>query len=107
MPTSPPRSCRHPHCPHSARQDGFCEQHHVAAFAGHHAPMPPGWQKTKAAVLRRDRHKCRDCGGRATTVDHVWPRAWGGSDHPSNLEAVCEPCHDKRTARTLAWTRRT
>ena len=26
-------------------------------------------------------------------VDHVYPHALGGSDHPSNLEALCVECH--------------
>ena len=26
-------------------------------------------------------------------VDHVIPHAIGGSDHPSNLEALCVECH--------------
>lgn len=61
----------------------------------------------RAAVLRRDRHRCVDCGAPATEVDHVVPRALGGRTVMTNLAAVCESCHDKRTARLLAKMRAT
>jgi 5-methylcytosine-specific restriction endonuclease McrA len=30
-------------------------------------------------------------------VDHVKPHAIGGSDHPSNLEALCVECHASKS----------
>ena len=30
-------------------------------------------------------------------VDHVYPHALGGSDHPSNLEALCVECHASKS----------
>jgi hypothetical protein len=47
----------------------------------------------RAAVLARDRHRCRHCGGTARTVDHVWPRSRGGSDRIENLQALCRRCN--------------
>ena len=33
----------------------------------------------------------------ATQVDHVIPQAEGGTDEESNLQAICEPCHQAKT----------
>jgi hypothetical protein len=47
----------------------------------------------RALVLARDRHRCRCCGGTALHVDHIWPRALGGTDDRMNLRALCGPCN--------------
>jgi hypothetical protein len=39
------------------------------------------------------------CDRRASHVDHIRPRSAGGSDHPTNLRALCASCHNRRTAR--------
>lgn len=54
-------------------------------------------KRTRYEVLRRDNHACRYCGAMAPdaklTVDHVMPKALGGSDDPSNLVAACRDCN--------------
>jgi 5-methylcytosine-specific restriction endonuclease McrA len=64
--------------------------------------MPPGWPKLRRAILERDGGRCqigsRRCVGVASTVDHIKPAWQGGSDHPSNLQAACGPCHRSKTA---------
>lgn len=47
-------------------------------------------------VLERDGYVCHWCGKRATTADHVRPRAQGGTDQLSNLVASCRPCNLSR-----------
>jgi len=48
-------------------------------------------------VLARDRFRCHWCGRRATTVDHLVPRALGGSDYDlDNLVAACADCNSRR-----------
>jgi hypothetical protein len=50
----------------------------------------------RAAVLRRDRHRCRasGCGEtRFLEVHHVVEREAGGSNHPENLVTLCSRCH--------------
>lgn len=55
------------------------------------------WRQTKDAVLERDRCVCHICGQPgATTVDHLVPRAFGGSDAPENLAAAHETCNQLR-----------
>jgi 5-methylcytosine-specific restriction protein A len=57
----------------------------------------------RAAILIRDEFLCRIRGPRctvaATCVDHIIPKARGGTDHPSNLQAACAPCNAEKGAR--------
>ena len=62
------------------------------------------WVKLREHILRRDKHLCQPClrTGRITSanqVDHITPKAKGGTDDPSNLQAICSPCHDEKTAK--------
>lgn len=34
----------------------------------------------------------------AVTPDHVTPLEMGGADDDSNLQSLCQPCHDAKTA---------
>lgn len=61
------------------------------------------WDKLRKAILARDKHLCQPCLRKgkatpATAVDHKTPKAKGGTDDPSNLQAICTPCHDAKTA---------
>lgn len=64
-------------------------------------PLPKGWDKLRARILRRDGGACQlghpGCTGTATEVDHVTPAARGGNDDPSNLQSVCTNCHRIKT----------
>ena len=63
------------------------------------------WDKLRAEILERDRRLCVRCLAEhdrttpATEVDHITPKAQGGTDHPSNLQSLCHPCHKAKTAR--------
>lgn len=54
-------------------------------------------KRLRYEILRRDNHTCHYCGGTsptvALTVDHVIPRALGGTNDPSNLVAACRDCN--------------
>jgi hypothetical protein len=39
---------------------------------------------------------CAYCGERATSIDHVRPRLFGGSDEPDNLVPACQPCNSSK-----------
>ena len=61
------------------------------------------WVKLRAVIMRRDMHLCQPCkrAGRVTpasAVDHIMPKAKGGTDDLTNLQAICGPCHDAKTA---------
>src|SRR5262245_29086858 len=55
------------------------------------------WRKLRLVILNRDQHTCHWCGNHANTVDHVWPRIDGGTDHPANLVAACMGCNSRRS----------
>ncbi|WP_265521202.1 HNH endonuclease [Oerskovia flava] len=55
---------------------------------------------SRAALLRRDRHRCAYCGAYATTMDHVVPRCQGGRTTWLNAVAACEPCNADKGGRT-------
>ena len=61
------------------------------------------WQRVRQQVLDRDNHQCQlrydGCTGRAEQVDHIIPRAAGGSLYDDrNCRAVCKSCHKQRPA---------
>lgn len=52
------------------------------------------WREIKDEVLARDDGVCHICGEPgATTVDHLQPRAFGGTDDPENCAAAHEACN--------------
>lgn len=69
----------------------------------------------RAVVLERDGYRCRACGWkpgdptaagasgleifRGLEVDHVHPKALGGSDGLDNLQTLCSLCNSKKGAR--------
>ena len=60
------------------------------------------WKRVRRKVLVRDGYECQLRGPRCTFdaehVDHIIPVSRGGSDDPSNLQAVCLTCHAGKTA---------
>jgi 5-methylcytosine-specific restriction protein A len=64
------------------------------------------WDKLRLVVLKRDGYLCRcaECSssGRvrlATEVDHIVPKAKGGSDALDNLQAIHRECHRVKSMR--------
>lgn len=59
-------------------------------------------KRLRFEVLRRDDFACRYCGARAPdvelTVDHVTPKALGGTDTADNLVAACRPCNSGKSS---------
>ena len=47
------------------------------------------WQALRLRILERDGHRCIWCGLPARSVDHLVPKALGGTDDPANLAASC------------------
>lgn len=73
-------------------------------------PAPQGWQDSgvvatgpsaelRAAILRRD-GKCLECGATGDlTLDHIVPRALGGTDDEKNLQTLCRRCNSAKNNR--------
>lgn len=68
------------------------------------------WDRLRLQVLKRDRWLCQAClaQGKITAlgirrrdhaVDHIVPKAHGGSDDLPNLQSLCTACHEAKTAR--------
>jgi len=48
---------------------------------------------------------CRICGRKPSTqVDHIVPLCKGGTDIRSNLQGICDQCHEEKTAKDLNVT---
>ncbi|MFA9231850.1 MAG: HNH endonuclease [Microgenomates group bacterium] len=60
------------------------------------------WVKARKLIIARDGGLCQPClrKGRPTPfdeVDHIVPKAHGGTDHHDNLQCICETCHRDKT----------
>jgi 5-methylcytosine-specific restriction protein A len=60
------------------------------------------WVKLRRMIMSRDAGLCQPCraAGRVTfaaQVDHIVPKARGGTDDPENLQAICRKCHQAKT----------
>jgi 5-methylcytosine-specific restriction endonuclease McrA len=83
----------------------------VAALTTLEKGLAGHWRKVRLVVLQRDRRRCYWCGGYATQVDHLQPRALGGARYDlANLVAACATCNLRRGGRLGAarsrWSRR-
>src|SRR5215218_7346506 len=72
---------------------------------GHHwntstrkATLPPGWDHTRARILKRDAYACTVCGHVATEVDHITPHHMGGTDDDTNLTSLCRTHHAHKSS---------
>lgn len=58
--------------------------------------------RLRVAILERDGYRCVYCGRSAKEtvleVDHVLPRARGGTDTPTNLVTACWSCNNAKGA---------
>lgn len=112
MPVSAPKPCRHASCGKLVRDgSGFCPDHkrpRPGSFADrsrgtrHQRGYGSAWDALRKVVLQRDVGLCQPCrdAGRvtlATMVDHIKPRAEGGTDDIDNLQAICRECHATKT----------
>ena len=61
--------------------------------------------ETKELVLRRQNHRCNECGGSPNNwdFDHIGSRA---DNSPSNCQALCLDCHRDKTRREARQRKR-
>ncbi|AXG42238.1 MULTISPECIES: HNH endonuclease [Photorhabdus] len=111
MPARIPRACRKRGCAHTTTdRSGYCTAHQNTGWENyqcgksrHERGYGSRWDATRPRILKRDKYLCQDCkrGKRAvtaTTVDHIIPKARGGTDDDSNLQSLCWSCHRRKTA---------
>jgi len=99
------RACAEPGCP-NLTMTPRCPEHTPRNPWTRPRPLPPGWRRLRASILKRDGYRCVECGAPATEVHHIVDRALGGTDHPSNLESLCAPHHQARTVAAAARARK-
>jgi 5-methylcytosine-specific restriction protein A len=112
MPNAAPKPCLQPGCRALVR-DGTsrCPDHKTVAgsFADkrrgsrHERGYGTAWDKTRARILKRDAGLCQPSLRhglvvQATAVDHKVPKARGGTDDDSNLQAIGAKAHAAKTA---------
>ena len=61
------------------------------------------WEIKRARIMKRDKYLCQNCrrdgiATKASSVDHIIPKAHGSTDDDFNLESLCWTCHSKKTA---------
>ena len=89
---------------------GYCADHagqavgwrRVAAKSSAERGYGASWRKRRERIMQRDRGLCQPCIRKgiitqAYAVDHVVPKAAGGTDDDTNLEAICRCCHKQKT----------
>ena len=116
MPIAAPRLCTHPGCSALVRDgSGRCARHPKPAWA---KPVTATKRITgrRLQAMRADLFAreplCAECQrlGRvtlATQRDHIKPLAEGGADDDTNVQGLCEPCHEaKSLAESLRGRRR-
>ncbi len=65
-----------------------------------HVTSTRRWQVLRQQILERDEWKCRHCGDRRRLeIDHIKPVRLAPelAFEPSNLQALCGPCHTRKT----------
>ena len=112
MPSRIPKACRVRGCRHTTTDpSGYCESHKSEGWkqykpgqSRHQRGYGSKWDSIRARILKRDKGLCQLClrAGvvrEAKTVDHIIPKAHGGTDADSNLQSLCWPFHKAKTAR--------
>ncbi len=114
MPRSAPTPCRYPGCSAVLAVPGFCAPHQTAVHREYGRArrsfdsevgfyQSSNWRQLRASFLRLH-PLCRVCAERGTevaarVVDHVVPlKAGGGRFDTNNLQPLCIPCHNRKTA---------
>jgi 5-methylcytosine-specific restriction protein A len=90
------RVCAQPGCP-TLTPTGYCPTHTRTPWTGsdRRKRLPKNWERIRRYILHRDNHTCRHCGHPANQVDHITP---GDNHNPDNLQALCGPCHNRKTS---------
>lgn len=124
MPSRPPRACSRQGCS-ATTTDGtsYCPKHKPKQKSGwadyhktkngssrHKAGYGHDWDKLRKSVLIRDRYLCQVClklgvYTQANQVDHIVNKALGGTNCAANLQAICSPCHKRKTQKEAALAR--
>lgn len=109
LPRTPCRKCRVSH----TNSNGYCDKHQDCVVTVGWAKGQKGktttergyghaWRVKCDAIKVRDKYLCVPCYKNGLivpmfAVDHVVPKAEGGTDDDSNLQCICKDCHKVKT----------
>lgn len=107
MPAKPPSPCSYPGCP-ALSTTRFCEEHarqdDLRRGSRHERGYTSRWDRYRRRYLWQHplcvRCAAEDVVEAATVVDHIRPHR-GDQElfwDPNNHQALCKPCHDRKTA---------
>ncbi|HHL0201241.1 HNH endonuclease [Raoultella ornithinolytica] len=112
MPPRTPKACRVRGCRSTTTDpSGYCESHKGEGWkqykpgqTRHQRGYGTKWEIIRERVLKRDSGLCQDHMKRgivkqASCVDHIIPKAQGGTDADSNLQSLCWSCHATKTGK--------
>jgi 5-methylcytosine-specific restriction endonuclease McrA len=97
------RICCHPGCARITEPGKSCPLH-----PKHHVPRHRRYRNLCARIIA-NATVCGICGQPFTdpndppVVDHIHPRAYGGTDDPSNLQAAHRSCNGRKGAQLPSW----
>lgn len=58
-------------------------------------------------IFERDKRRCLKCGSTSElTIDHIKPRAIGGSNDDDNLQTLCFDCNGKKGSKTKDYRKK-
>lgn len=107
MAAAAPTTCSYPGC-HRLGIAGRCEAHPRKAWSERNPSVKRTLVGRRRHAMRelvlREQPLCPICEAQgrisaSTRLDHIVPISEGGSDDRSNLQGLCEPCHDEKTQR--------
>ncbi|HEY7821602.1 MAG TPA: HNH endonuclease signature motif containing protein [Acidimicrobiia bacterium] len=91
-------------------RDSRCADHQRTGWVSdqrrgsrHQRGYGAAWKRSRERVLIRDGRLCQPCKRRGVLtpdcneVDHVVPKAEGGTDADANLQTICKDCHKRKT----------
>lgn len=93
--------------------NGRCAEHKQPAHgwgrsedrgSSHERGYGAEWRRRRERILRRDFGLCQPCKRNgsisiAGEVDHIIPKARGGSEDDDNMQSICVDCHKAKTLR--------
>jgi 5-methylcytosine-specific restriction enzyme A len=103
-----PIQCAEPGCPRKGEGGSArCPEHtRGRGWVGAGRSYGSAWPKIRRAQLLLE-PGCRVCGALAVTVDHIRPRAEGGTHDEANLQSLCAVhAHEKNVRDAHAGRKR-
>ncbi|WP_414455028.1 HNH endonuclease [Enterobacter quasiroggenkampii] len=112
MPPRTPKACRvRGCCSTTTDSSGYCDSHKGEGWRQYKLGQTrqqrgygSKWEIIRARILKRDNGLCQlhirhGIVKQASCVDHIIPKAQGGTDDDANLQSLCWRCHATKTGK--------